>query len=214
LARKLSEAKLENAKHEEAFQTYSANIKAEYPHLLEKWQQMVHNWERDQSQPNPYIVVSEGRVVLITITTSTGSDDVPSVVTQAKVKLDLLKMEKAWPTSPHSTPHASVTSVTTLLSTILQLEDQQYIFLPLLPCRIVVITFADMPLLPSARRSLAILRTYLLEQLKRSNLSFKSKSRIFDSHKVASSPKLPPTRWARLSNSRKHTHFTPLITLS
>jgi hypothetical protein len=52
---RLAIAEFQSAKHKEAFQSFKVSQV-----LRDQWLTMILAWEADHSQPNPYIITTEG----------------------------------------------------------------------------------------------------------------------------------------------------------
>ncbi|KIK34338.1 hypothetical protein CY34DRAFT_98209 [Suillus luteus UH-Slu-Lm8-n1] len=106
MLRKMKDALPELSEHEAALDDLEEGLKEEYSEALSRWKEEVEAWERDPSQPNPY----ERSVERITL---------------ASVRLELAKEEASEIETDGSRALHEDCSPSTLISSGLELEEQQ-----------------------------------------------------------------------------------------
>lgn len=122
--RKLIEAVPERNEHQEDLQEFENSLNARYATQLAQWKMDIEAWKNDMAQPNPFEVKSECLSLPLHHICTLFSAPF-TAITQASIRFQLAK-DEAEEASKTLTPpiHADI-SLSILISTGIDLEEQQ-----------------------------------------------------------------------------------------
>jgi hypothetical protein len=122
-SKRLKDAYAMREKHRLVFYKFSSTFPSQ---TVQKWEAMVLAWKGDKSQPNPYRETASGSPYCFIV--SSLIVYILLATTLQDVRLELAREEAAEAARGSTSPHK--VTLTTFLTTALELEEQQYVYAP------------------------------------------------------------------------------------